>query len=141
MTLPPNWFEVVFTHYDLPTEIPCPKKVPTAAVPLGQFFWGHMPGQEAVFRYSASANRGHRHVILWAGGIEETSERWLFAPVAYASQRGPDGERITKRQGGLWLLEAFWREEHSQDGVPGQDGMALISPAEFNEICCRVWPR
>lgn len=135
----PDWFEVTLTGFDYPDEIPCPRSAPEAAIPLGQFYWAGSPGGTCVERYRLSGNKGQQHFILWAGGLDEESERWLFVPAAYGPQKSPEGERVSRLQAGLWLLEASWRDEHHRDGVPGVDGFAVLEAAELEEIVGRVW--
>ena len=136
----PDWFEVTLTGYRHPDAIPCAEHVPGSALPLGQFFWDASRGGCCVQQYRLCGNQGRQHFILWAGENDEESGRWFFAPAAYASQKGPDGKRVAKRQAALWLLEAFWRGQHLSEGPPGVDYFAMLENKELEEICGRVWP-
>lgn len=141
MTERPAWFDVTFTGYEHPEDIPCSRRLPEESIPLGQFYWGNAPGMDCVEQYCVSGNRGRQHYILWAAYFNEEAGRWLYVPAAYAPQKSASGERLGKRQSGLWLLEELWRKDHSHDGAPMQEGFAHIEPDVFDEMCGRVWAR
>ena len=136
----PEWFEVTLTQYRHPDEIPCAERVPSSTLPLGRFYWDASRGGCCIEQYRLSSNQGRQHFILWAGEHDEESGKAFFVPAAYAPQKDPEGKRVTKWQAALWLLEAFWREEHLSEGPPGVDYLTLLEKEELEEICGRVWP-
>lgn len=138
----PDWFQPVFTEWDVPEEIPCPKNVPSSAEFIAEAMWAYAPGMDRVDRYQLSFNRGRKHLILWVGNPNEEDGGWIFAPVAYGPTKSSDGQSIPAWQATLHLMVAAWKGEKEQGGgfQPPQEVRGPLAGEDFEAVCREVWP-